>query len=193
MMVKIQKFGMAIDTLNEGIKADSITINSGMIEIFSNKDSISSNQDIIINGGNLLIFTGNSKTESQPFKTNGKTKISKSMIQALGTKCPESEITTQQVSIAYSGIIKKDQKFEIYLQGESVLELDERKYNYSYFFESSYVFPGQSKLQIKVDGKEVSSLSGYSCGSGGSTADNRENSGAKRIDYSFFLVLLILL
>ena len=66
------KFGMAIDTLNEGIKADNITINLGMIEIFSNKDSINSNKDIIMNEGNLLIFAGNSETESQPFKSNGK-------------------------------------------------------------------------------------------------------------------------
>jgi len=187
------EFGMAIDTLNDGIKADSITINSGLIEIFSNKDSISSNKDITINGGNLLIFAGNSETESQPFKTNGKTKISNSMIQALGTKCPESEISTQQVSIAYSGNLKKDQKVEIYLQGESILELDEREYNYNYFFASIYKFPGQTKLQIKIDGKEVSSLSGYSCGSGGSTADEGESSGVRSIDYSFFLLLLILL
>ena len=187
------EFGIFIETLNEGIKADSITINSGLIEIFSNKDSISSNKDITINGGNLLIFAGNSETESQPFKTNGKTKISNSMIQALGTKCPESEISTQQVSIAYSGNLKKDQKVEIYLQGESILELDEREYNYNYFFASIYKFPGQTKLQIKIDGKEVSSLSGYSCGSGGSTTDEGESSGAKRLDYSFFLVLLILL
>ena len=141
----------------------------------------------------LLIFAGNSETESQPFKTNGKTKISNSMIQALGTKCPESEISTQQVSIAYSGNLKKDQKVEIYLQGESILELDEREYNYNYFFASIYKFPGQTKLQIKIDGKEVSSLSGYSCGSGGSTADEGESSGVRSIDYSFFLLLLILL
>ena len=187
------EFGIGIDTLNEGIKADSITINSGLIEIFSSKDSISSNKDITINGGNLLIFAGNSDTESQPFKTNGKTKISNSMIQALGTKCPESEINTQQVSIAYSGNLKKDQKVEIYLQGESILELDEREYIYNYFFASSYQFPGQSELQIKVDGKEVSSLNGYSCGSSGSTADDGEISGAKILDYSFFLLLLIIL
>ena len=55
------------------------------------------------------------------------------------------------------------------------------------------MFTGQTKLQIKIDGKEVSSLSGYSCGSGGSTTDEGESSGAKRLDYSFFLVLLILL
>ena len=187
------EFGMVIDTLNEGIKADSITINSGLIEIFSNKDSISSNKDITINGGKLLLFAGNSDTQSQPFKTNGKTKISNSIIQALGTKCPESEITTQQVSIAYSGNLKKDQKVEIYLQGESILESDEREYIYSYFFLSSYQFPGQSKLQIKIDGNQVSNLSGYSCGSSGSTAADGESSGAKRLDYSIFLILLILL
>ena len=146
------KFGMTIDTLNEGIKADSITINSGMIEIFSNKDSINSNKDIIINGGNLLIFSGNSETENQPFKTNGKTKISKSMIQALGTKCPESEITTQQVPFAYSGIIKKDQKFEIYLQGESILELDERKYNYNFFL--NLFINSLNKLNFKLKSME---------------------------------------
>ena len=184
---------MFINTLNEGIKADSITINSGMFQIFSNKDAISSNKDITINGGNFLIFAGNSDTESQPFKTNGKTTISNSMIQALGTKCPESEIATQQASIAYSGNLKKDQKVEIYLEGESILELDKREYIYSYFFASNYQFPSQSKLQIKIDGKEVSSLSGYSCGSSGSTAADGESSEAKRLDYSLFLILLILL
>ena len=50
------EFEMVINTLNEGIKADSITINSGLFEIFSNKDSISSNKDITINGGNFINF-----------------------------------------------------------------------------------------------------------------------------------------
>ena len=74
------------------------------------------------------------------------------MIQALGTKCPESEITTQQVSIAYSGNLKKDQKFEIYLQGESILELDERKYNYNFFL--NLFINSLNKLNFKLKSME---------------------------------------
>ena len=59
-----ESFGIELHSKFEGIKANTIEIYSGKIELFTEKESISSNGDIIITGGAFLMYSNS----SSPFK-----------------------------------------------------------------------------------------------------------------------------
>lgn len=195
--------GIYIKTLNTGIEANEITVYSGKITIFSEKDSFSFKGDIIIRGGYFLIETGSSETKSSPFKKVGKLAVENAWIQAYGTNCIGGVIDNKQLSFSYFEEIKKNSKLSLYLGNEIVSENTLDK-DFSYMY-SSLPFPSSyGNLELKIDGNKVSSFDEGTCSSNidsgsdtdsdtDSDSDSKSNSNYLNLVNSYFIHFLVYL
>ena len=86
-------------TTAEGIEADYLTINDGLIECLAQDDGINADKSIIINGG--YVFTHG--TDNDGLDSNGTITINGGVIVAIGTKTPEEGIDCDQNNFTITG------------------------------------------------------------------------------------------
>ena len=175
-----ESFGIELYSKFEGIKANTIEIYSGKIELFTEKESISSNGDIIITGGAFLMYS----ETSSPFKKNGKLKIENAFISSYGQNCIGKGIETNQLAVSYYGKINSGQTITVFsseLGGEIISENVQKGYNYFFYH---FPFP-KAKYKILIDGKEVSPNN--SCDGFGNS------SSFLTLSYLFLIIFMILL
>ncbi len=185
---------MKIGTVNEGMKAKSIGIYYGLINIVSEKDSISSYRGIEIKNSKLDLKAGSLDTKSSPFIQNGELKIFDSSMKIYGTNCLVGKINNNHASISYNEIPAPENSINIFIGDHFITSLEsDELYTYFYWTNSEYQLAQQNEIKIKINGEKVKSFDNSTCVKNKKKKKNSNNSKILKISsYLYFFISLIL-
>ena len=189
---------ITIGTINEGMKAKSIGIYYGLINIVSEKDSISSYRGIEIKNSKLDLKAGSLDTKSSPFIQNGELKIFDSSMKIYGTNCLVGKINNNHASISYNEIPAPENSINsinIFIGDHFITSLESDDiYTYFYWTDKEYQLAQQNEIKIKINGEIVESFDDSTCGKNTKEKKNSNNSKILKISsYLYFFISLILL